>query len=247
MSGPLRTIIVDDEAPARALLREYMAERHDVEVVAECANGFEAVKAVAELSPDLVLLDVQMPRLDGFEVLELAEREVDVIFVTAYDEYAVRAFEVHAVDYLLKPPSRERLVQAIERAKSRRAEKRPLPLRELAAAARPQRGPLSRILVRDGATVHIIPAEELDLVQAQDDTVLLRSRGKVYRKQRTLAEMEADLDPTCFVRVHRSFLVNVARLARIDLYAKDSRIATLTDGTKVPVSRAGYARLRELL
>lgn len=247
MSGKLRTVLVDDEAPARALLREYLADREDVEVVAECANGFEAVKAIAELAPDLLILDIQMPKLDGFEVLELAEREVAVIFVTAYDEHAVRAFEVHAVDYLLKPPARDRLHQAIERTKARRLVAAGVPLRELVASARPRRGPATRILVRDGAAVHVIPVEELDVVQAQDDAVVLRSRGKAYRKQRTLAEMEADLDPARFVRVHRSFIVNIARLARIDLYAKDSRIATLADGSKVPVSRAGYARLRELL
>jgi len=243
----LRTIIVDDEAPARALLREYLAGREDIQVVGECANGFEAVKAIAELAPDLVFLDVQMPKLDGFEVLELAEREVAVVFITAHEEHAVRAFEVQAVDYLLKPFSQVRLEQAIERAKARRAAGSPMPLKELAALAKPRRGPAARILVREGSAVHVIPTPELDLVEARDDAVILRSGGKTYRKQRTLSEIEAELDPARFVRVHRSFIVNVSRLARIELYAKDSRIATLQDGTKVPVSRTGYARLRELL
>jgi two-component system LytT family response regulator len=243
----LRTIIVDDEAPARALLREYLESRDDVDIVAECGNGFEAVKAIAELAPDLVFLDIQMPKLDGFEVLELAERDVAVVFVTAYDEHAVRAFEVHAVDYLLKPFSRTRLDEAVDRVRRRLAAGAATPVREVIAAARPRSGPAPRILVREGAAVHVIPTGELDVVEARDDAVILRSRGKVYRKQRTLSEIEAQLDPARFVRVHRSFIVNVARLARIDLYAKDSRIATLTDGTKVPVSRTGYARLRELL
>lgn len=243
----LRTIIVDDEAPARAILREYLAGRDDIEVVAECGNGFEAVKAIAELAPDLVLLDIQMPKLDGFEVLELAERDVAVVFVTAYDEHAVRAFEVHAVDYLLKPFGRDRVDEAIERVKRRLAAGDAPPLRAVAAAARPHRGPSPRILVREGAAVHVIPTSELDVVEAKDDAVILRSRGKTFRKQRTLSEIEAQLDPARFVRVHRSFILNVARLARIDLYAKDSRIATLVDGSKVPVSRTGYARLRELL
>ncbi len=246
-SDPLRTIIVDDEAPARSLLREYLAGREDIQLVGECANGFEAVKAIAELAPDLVLLDVQMPKLDGFEVLELAEREVAVVFITAHEEHAVRAFEVHAVDYLLKPFSQARLEQAIARAKARRSAGTPIPVQQLAAAARPRRGPATRILVREGPAVHVIPTAELDLVEARDDAVILRSRGKLYRKQRTLSEIEAELDPARFVRVHRSFILNVARLARIELYAKDSRIATLQDGTKVPVSRTGYARLRQLL
>ena len=247
VSRPLRTVIVDDEAPARALLHEYLSAHPEVEVVASCANGFEAVKAIAQLAPDLVLLDVQMPKLDGFEVLELVEKEVAVVFITAFDEHAVRAFEVHAVDYLLKPFSAERLSLALERVRSRLARGTPLAVAAVAAAARPRLGPADRILVRDGLAVHVIPCEKLDLVEAHDDYVVLRSEGRAYRKQKTLAEIEALLDPARFVRVHRSFVLNVARLARLELYAKDSRIATLTDGSKVPVSRSGYARLRELL
>jgi two-component system LytT family response regulator len=243
----LRVAIVDDEAPARALLREYLAAVPDVNVVAECANGFEAVKAVAEVAPDLLLLDIQMPKLDGFEVLELVERDVAVIFVTAYDEHAIRAFEVHAVDYLLKPFPPERLAQALDRARARLGRKEPTSAAQLVAAARPPGIPLARVLVREGSRVHVIPVDKLDLVEARDDYVCLRSGGKEYRKQQTLAALAARLDPARFVRVHRSFIVNVERLGRIELYAKDSRIAILTDGTRVPLSRAGYARLRELL
>ncbi|MFI5165139.1 MAG: LytR/AlgR family response regulator transcription factor [Thermoanaerobaculales bacterium] len=247
MKDRLRVAIVDDEAPARALLREYLAAVPDVDVVAECANGFEAVKAVAEVTPDLLLLDIQMPKLDGFEVLELVERDVAVIFVTAYDEHAIRAFEVHAVDYLLKPFPPERLAQALDRARARLGRKEPTSAAQLVAAARPPGIPLARVLVREGSRVHVIPVDKLDLVEARDDYVCLRSGGKEYRKQQTLAALAARLDPARFVRVHRSFIVNVERLGRIELYAKDSRIAILTDGTRVPLSRAGYARLRELL
>ena len=246
-SNPLRVAIVDDEALARSLLREYLAAVPDVEVVAECANGFEAVKAVAELAPDLLLLDIQMPKLDGFEVLELIERDVAVIFVTAYDEHAIRAFEVHAVDYLLKPFPPERLAQALERARARLGQPHQAATAELVAAARPPGLPLARVLVREGSKVHVIPVEKLDLVEARDDYVCLRSGGREYRKQQTLASLAARLDPARFVRVHRSFVVNVERLGRIELYAKDSRIAILTDGSRIPLSRAGYARLRELL
>jgi two-component system LytT family response regulator len=242
----LRVAIVDDEAPARALLREYLAAHADFEVVAECANGFEAVKAVAELDPDLILLDVQMPKLDGFEVLELIERPVAVIFVTAYDEHALRAFEVHAVDYLLKPFGPDRLARALEHARSRIGAAT-LPLAKLHETARPGRGPAERVLVREGAEVHVIAAADLDWARAVDDYVELHAGGRTLRKQQPLAELASRLDPQRFVRVHRSFVVNVERLVRVELYAKDSRVAILRDGTKLPLSRAGYARLRELL
>jgi two-component system LytT family response regulator len=239
----LRVAIVDDEEPARTVLREYLAAYPEIEVVAECANGFEAVKAATELDPDLLLLDVQMPGLSGFEVLELLERQVAVVFVTAYDEHALRAFEVHAVDYLLKPYSADRLAQALTRARQRLG--RPQPgLAGITAAARPGDMPRTRVLVREGPQVHVIPVEALDVAEARDDCVCLRSRGREYRKQQTLAELEAQLDPEKFVRVHRSFIVNVERVARIERYAKDSRLVVLRDGSKLPVSRAGYARLR---
>ena len=241
--GRLRVAIVDDEEPARALLREYLSAHPEVEVVAECANGFEAVRAATELDIDLLLLDVRMPGISGFEVLELLEHDVSVVFVTAHDEHALRAFEVYAVDYLLKPVSAERLAQALSRARERLG--RPQPeLAAVAAAARAEIAPLRRVLVRDGPQVHVIPVEALDVVEARDDYVRLRSRGREYRKQQTLGELAAQLDPGRFVRVHRSFIVNVERVARIERYAKDSRLVVLKDGGKIPVSRAGYARLR---
>jgi two-component system LytT family response regulator len=245
--GRLGVVIVDDEELARRVLREYLSAYPDVEVLAECTNGFEAVKAVVELKPDLLLLDVQMPKLTGFEVLELIDRDVGVVFVTAYDEYALKAFEVHAIDYLLKPVSPERLAESLGRARERRLRGEALPAAALATAARPRSGPLERILVRQGPRVHVIPAEKLDYAEAQDDYVSLRSEGKEYLKQQTLAELEAALDPARFVRIHRSYVLNVERLAKLELYAKDSRVAILRDGTRLPVSRAGYARLKDLL
>ena len=245
-SGTLRVAIVDDEEPARTLLREYLAAHSEVEVVAECANGFEAVRAATELDPDLLLLDIQMPGLSGFEVLELLEHEVAVVFITAYDEHAVRAFEVHALDYLLKPFSRERLAEALTQAKKHLRGPQPW-LPAFAGAARPGGLPLSRVLVREGPQVHVIPVGALDVAEARDDYVCLRARGREYRKQQTLGELAAQLDPAKFVRVHRSFIVNLARVARLERYAKDSRLAVLKDGTKLPVSRTGYARLRDKL
>ncbi len=243
-SDTLRVALVDDEAPARALLREYLAGCPDVEVVAECANGFEAIAAVERTAPALLLLDIQMPGLSGFEVLELLEREVAVVFVTAYDEYAVRAFEVHAVDYLLKPFSRERLLQALARARSRMGRPGAPSAGAIAAAARPAGEWRARVVAREGGRVHVIPVESIDCVEARDDYLCLRAGGREVRKQQTLSELAAELDPGRFVRVHRSFILNVAALARIELYAKDSRLAVLRDGTKIPVSRAGYAALR---
>ena len=248
MTDELRVILVDDEKPARRLLREYLEGTPGVSIVAECGNGFEAVKAVADHEPDLMLLDIQMPKLDGFEVVELLERDLPIIFITAHDEHALRAFEVHAVDYLLKPYSAERLGQAIERARERigRGDE-PASLDELVSAARPEGGDLERILVRDGSDVRVIPVESVDYIEAQDDAVAIHVGGVAHLKAQRLATLGERLDPKRFIRVHRSFILNVDRLRSIELYAKDSRIAILEDGTKVPVSRSGYARLRELL
>jgi two-component system, LytTR family, response regulator len=243
----LRTVVVDDEAPARAVLREYLGTHPDVEVVAECANGFEAVKAVTELHPDLLFLDIQMPKLDGFEVLDLVGTGPAVVFVTAYDEYALRAFDVHAVDYLLKPFGPERLATALERVRVRLIGHESAPVGEIVAAARRRDVPVHRILVRDGSKVHVIPVDALDYVEAQDDYVCLHAEGRRHLKEQTMSEMEAVLDPTRFVRIHRSVILNIERLARVEPYAKDSRVAILRDGTKLPVSRAGYARLNQLL
>ncbi|MGC1912574.1 MAG: LytTR family DNA-binding domain-containing protein [Candidatus Acidiferrales bacterium] len=242
----IRALIVDDEDLARLVLRELIQARPEMEVIAECANGFEAVKAVAEHKPDLIFLDVQMPKLSGFDVLELIGTETPVIFVTAYDQYAMRAFEVHAVDYLLKPIGRERFDAALGRAKSRLGEKMPTPP-ELTAAARPPKQFLNRIVVRDGTRVTLIPVGKLDYAEAQDDYVALASEGKKHLKQQTIVSLESCLDPQRFVRVHRSYVVNFERVVRIEPYGKDSRLAILADGTRLPVSRAGYARLKTLL
>jgi two-component system LytT family response regulator len=245
--GPLRVLIVDDEEPARTLLREYLGRAGGVEIVGECRNGFEAVKAVNDLSPDLLFLDIQMPRLNGFEVLELLGRDVAVVFVTAFDEHAIRAFEVNAVDYILKPVSPERVTSALERARLRVSARTPMPVAELATAARPAGEAVTRLVVRQGPRVHVIPADKLDYAEAQDDYVSLRSEGKSYLKQQTLGDLEASLDPKHFVRIHRSYLLNLDRLARIDTEGGEPKAVVLTDGTRLPVSRSGYGRLKGML
>jgi len=289
-SARWRVMVVDDEPPARALMKEYLGAHPDLEVVAECANGFEAVKTAGELKPDLVFLDVQMPKLDGFEVLELLDPGPLVIFATAYDEFALKAFEVNAVDYLLKPFGRDRLAEALERARTRLRERAvtggasgaggpatasggaspvdgdddepddappppsggpPAPATSdiafrLASAARPGRV-LERILVRDGGQVTVIPVEAVDYLEAQDDYIAIHALGKSHLKSQRLAELAAALDADRFVRVHRSYVLNIERIASIDTYAKDSRIAVLKDGRRIPVSRSGYQRLRSLM
>jgi two-component system, LytTR family, response regulator len=249
----IRAVIVDDEELARQILREYLGHHLNIELIAECANGFEAVKTVAEQKPDLVFLDIQMPKLDGFEVLELmGAGAAAVIFVTAYDNYAIRAFDVHAVDYLLKPIGRDRFEAALHRATERLSAgggKTPamLPGSELAAAARPPSQYLDRIPVRDGVRVFIIPVAKLDYAEAQDDYVELTAEGKKHLKQQTISSLEAALDPARFLRIHRSYIVNLERVTRIEPYAKESHVAVLSNGATLPVSRAGYARLRAFL
>ncbi len=246
----IRAVLVDDEDLARQVLREFLSAHSEIEIVAECANGFEAVKAVAEHKPDLVFLDIQMPKLDGFEVLELIGPGPAVIFVTAYDTFAIRAFEVHAVDYLLKPIGAQRFEAALERAKQRLAGRLPsaaLPAIELAAAARPPQQYLDRIPVRDGTSVFIIPVAKLDYAEAQDDYVALAAEGKKHLKQQTIASLETALDPSRFLRIHRSYIVNLERVAKIEPYGKDSYVAVLHSGARLPVSRAGHTRLRQFL
>ena len=246
MTNRITAVIVDDEELARQVLREYARSIPDLEVIAECANGFEAAKTITERKPDLVFLDVQMPKLNGFEVLELIGREIAVVFTTAYDTYAMRAFDAHAVDYLLKPFRMDRFQTAVERARQRIGTPGPAPA-DLAAAARGPAQYAARLVVKDGAKVHVIPIARLDYAEAQDDYVSLHSEGKAYLKQQTISTLEAALDPQQFIRIHRSWLVNLLRVARIEPYGKESHVAILTDGTQLPVSRAGYERLKSLL
>ena len=246
----IRTVLVDDEQLARQVLREFISAHADLEIAAECSNGFEAVKAVADQKPDLLFLDVQMPKLDGFEVLELIGNQIAVVFVTAYDNYAIKAFEVHAVDYLLKPFSAERFNAALTRAKQRLSggapQKSPAAA-DLAASARPPAQYLDRVAVREGSQVSIIPVSKLDYAEAQDDYVALVSAGKKHLKQQTISNLEASLDPTRFLRVHRSYIVNLERVSKVEPYGKDTHVAVLSSGVQIPVSRAGYARLKSFL
>ncbi len=246
-SDTIRILIIDDEELARKVVREHLVPHSDIEIAAECTNGFEAVKAITELKPDLLFLDIQMPKLSGFEVLELIEQPIAVIFVTAYDQYALKAFEVHAVDYLLKPFSKERFEEALSRAREKLSLRKPFPLAEITANAKPKDSPLERVLIREGSKVHVISVEKIDYIEAQDDYVAIHSDGKSHLKQQRLAKLEELLDGKRFVRIHRSYILNIERLVKIETYAKDSRLAVLKDGTKLQVSRSGYEKLKGLL
>jgi two-component system LytT family response regulator len=246
-TNKIRALIVDDEDLARQVIREMLKPHEEIEVTGECANGFEAVRMATELKPDLMFLDIQMPKLDGFEVLELIATDIAVIFVTAYDEHALRAFEVHAVDYLLKPFRTERFEAALEQAKKHIGGKMPPSVPDLKAASREPGQYAERLVVKDGTRVQIIPVAKLDYVEAQDDYVALASQGKKHLKQQTISSVEAALDPNNFVRIHRSFIVNLERVTRLEPYSKDSHIVILSDGSRLPVSRAGYTRLKSFL
>jgi two-component system LytT family response regulator len=245
----MRTLIVDDEAPARERLKRYLADLAEVEVIGEAEDGAQAVELIEARAPDLVLLDIQMPGLDGFGVVESLEDPPAIIFVTAYDQYAIRAFEVHAVDYLLKPFSRERLAQAVHRAQQALVEGRNLgaqlrPLLEsLAAGGRY----LTRLAVRDRDSIRVLDADRVDWIGVDDEQVMVHVGDHVYPIRRTLTELEARLDPNRFFRAHRSAIVNLDRVQKIIPWFKGGHILRLTTGAEVDLSRTQARALRKIL
>ncbi len=239
-------VIVDDEELARSLVREYLSLHSEVEIITECSNGFDAVKIVSEQKPDMMFLDIQMPKLNGFEALELIDEPPAVVFITAYDQYALKAFEVHAIDYLLKPFTKERFDDALARVLLSVRKEKPQKTKQLLNDIKKD-APLERILIKEGSRVNVFPVQKIDYVEAQDDYASFRVEGKSYLKQQRLAELENSLEAKSFVRIHRSYIVNIERIAKIELYAKDSRVALLKDGTKLPISRSGYDKLKILL
>jgi two-component system LytT family response regulator len=249
MTSPtrLRALIVDDEDLARHLIREYLQGHEDVEIVGECDNGLDAVRQIGALAPDLVFLDVQMPRLTGLEVLELTGRRAGVIFTTAYDEHAIKAFELHAVDYLLKPFSRARFDDALARARTLHAPALETPAPALDALVARRTAPLERILIRDREQVHVIPIDQVECIEAQGDYLAIHAAGKCHLKPQRISEIEEQLDATRFLRVHRSFIISLAYLQAIERPGPDRHAARLRSGKRVPISRSGYEKLRELV
>ena len=244
----LNALIIDDEPLARSLVVEYLLAFPEITVVQECNNGFEGVKAVQQHRPDLIFLDVQMPKINGFEMLELLEEPPAVIFTTAFDQFALKAFEAHAVDYLLKPFSQERFAKAVQKWLEHRTSTPELrvPTEALlqTAAHAPER---QRVVVKLGHKIHIIPTVDILYLAADDDYVNLHTGHGTYLKNRTLGYFEQFLDPQLFVRVHRSYMVQVAQITRLDPYQKDNYVAKLRNGAEIPVSRTGYTKLKAVL
>ena len=239
-------IIVDDEELARLSLKLALEEFDDIEILAECANGFEALKKVQEIGPQIIFLDIQMPKLNGFDVAELLGKDAPlIVFVTAYDEYALRAFEAHAVDYLLKPVNKERLAKTIEHINDflfyRRRQELPGALNEY----RRNHPPLQRILIYEQNRVHVIFTDSITYIQAQDDYVLIHTEQDSFLKYERLSRLEGLLDPQFFLRIHRSYILNLKYLQKIETFSKDSKVAVLRNGVQLPVSRSGYRRLKE--
>jgi len=248
MSEPTyKALIVDDEAPARDLIRAYLKDFPAIEIAGECANGFEALKAIQETRPDIVFLDVQMPKITGLELLEVLDSPPAVVFTTAFDQYAIRAFEMSAVDYLLKPFSQQRFAQAIDKITNRLRHQTPQPIGELVNASHQNGEPLTRVVAKSGNKMVVIPIDDILYVEAQEDFVLIYTPTGRYAKSQTMAFYEQQLPASQFVRIHRSHLVNIDHIQRLEAYDKESYVAMVSNQQKLRVSRSGYKKLRDTL
>jgi len=241
-----KIITIDDEPLARSIVKEYLQKYPELEVVQECNDGFEGFKAIQQHHPDLIFLDIQMPKINGFEMLELLDQAPAVIFTTAFDEYAIKAFEAHAIDYLLKPFSQDRFDKAIQKWKEQKvsSQKNTEDLLETASYSPAQS---QRIVVKTGSKIKIIPVHDVFYLEAADDYVKVHTQEGNFLKNKTMSHFEKTLDPQQFVRSHRSYIINIQQITRIDPYEKDNHVAILKSGTKVPVSRNGYVKLRTVL
>ncbi|PIF05987.1 MAG: DNA-binding response regulator [Draconibacterium sp.] len=247
MLDKLRTIIVEDEELARNLMKTFLKENENIEIIAECENGFEGVKMINELKPDLVFLDIQMPKITGFEMLELLEHKPHIIFATAYDQFALKAFEFNAADYLLKPYSKDRLFEAIDKVMERvNMEGVENDMVEKISEF-PKDGYLERIVVKDRRKIHIIPVDQIRYIESMDDYVMIHTAENRYMKQKTMKFFEKNLNPDSFVRIHRSSIVKVEEINEIQQYEKESYIVILQDNTKLKVSKNGYKNLKDSL
>jgi len=249
MSDKIKVLIVEDEKLAREIVKNYLKKFDDIDVVGECSNGFDALKQINEQKPDLVFLDIQMPKLTGFEMLEVLENPPVIIFTTAYDQYALKAFEVNATDYLLKPFSEERFNEAVQKAIKLLGNKNQVVknLEELSKTLDNKEEFLERVVVKNGQKISIIPIGDIKYIEAQDDYTMLYTDKGNFLKQKTMKYFEGSLDPKDFIRIHRSYFVKVTQIKLIELFEKESYRVILNDGTKLPVSKSGYQKLKEIL
>lgn len=244
-----KVLIVDDEKLARDIIKKYLENNSDIELIGECTNGFEGIKTINELKPDIIFLDIQMPKLTGFEMIELLDHQPEIIFSTAYDQYAIKAFEVNATDYLLKPFSLDRfneaLTKAIEKVKQNSIDTKSYT--ELLNSVTKGAGSLERVVVKNNQKITIIPIDKVNFLEAQDDYVMIHSELGKHLKKQTMKYYEDNLDGEIFFRVHRSYIVNINAVKQMELFEKESYKITMNDGSKIPVSRSGYAKIKELL
>jgi two-component system LytT family response regulator len=241
-------ILIDDEPLARSITREYLQSYTDIEIVQECDDGFAGVKAIAQHKPELIFLDIQMPKINGFEMLELIEQPPSVIFTTAFDEYAMKAFETHAIDYLLKPFNKERFDKAMQKWLQQRgaSPEKANPISLLHEDVR-QPEERNRIVVKEGGNIRIIPVHEIQYVEAYDDYVKIFTLKEMFLKKKTMSFYEQSLDPDQFVRVHRSYILQLSQITRIEPLEKDSYVALLKSGVRIPLSKSGYSKLKTVL
>jgi two-component system LytT family response regulator len=247
MSEKIRTIIIDDESLARDIIKTYVKKFEQIELIEECSNGFDGVKSINELKPDLVFLDIQMPKLTGFEMLELIDHYPAIIFTTAFDQYAIKAFEVNATDYLLKPFSEERFAEALSRIKTKLETGSNKQIQDLNILREKPEGFLERVAVKSAQKISVVQCHKIKFIEAQDDFVMIYTDDSKYLKKQTLKYFEENLDPSQFIRIHRSYIINNSFIKQIELFEKDSYKLILTDGSKLPISKTGYQKLKELL
>lgn len=246
----IRTVIIEDETPAREILKHYLKDYPEIDIIAECADGFSGLKTISNLKPELVFLDIQMPRLTGFEMIEVMTEKPVIIFTTAYDQFAIKAFEMNALDYLLKPFPKERLKTAIMKAREKLGKNKESELaspQELLEKLPKTACPLNRIVVRKGNSINLITVDQIKYIEAQDDYVMIYHNAGKALKQQSMKYYEENLSPTDFVRIHRTHIVKVSEINRIEPYGKDNHVAILKSGERLPVSRAGYKHLKEEL
>ncbi len=246
----IRTLIIDDEAPARALLKHYLSAHSDIEIVGEAADGFEAFRLIKELQPDLILLDIRMPKVSGFELLELLENPPVVIFITAFDEYAIKAFEANACDYLMKPFHRDRFDSALEKVRQRLSQSTndsDNSVKQLLDEVSGKEEDLQRVAIRSGQKIRIIPVNDVLYFESDGDYVQIHTAEGRFLKEKTMKFFESHLDERQFVRVHRSYIVNVEHIKGMELYEKESWTVLLSNRETIKVSASGYKALKKVL